>query len=210
MCDRRYRPVGFTLAEVMVTATLSLVLLGLVWSFLVPTFRAYARASARVEMQEQAALVITRMVADLQLCVPAGVGVLSGGPVVLSLQPAVGLNASGQTVWDDHLVVYSWTAPSGTVNRRGWPPSPPALALLLSSGNPCRPSPAQLTQLASQPGAAAATLASQVKSLQLAHTGVGAAVKPPLKITIVLERAVSSQDVERFELSRSISLRQAE
>ena len=128
----RPHPRAFTLVELLVAATLSILLLGMMFAFLVPTMRASVRGSSRVEMQQQAVVALSRMAEDLEATAPAGIAIYAPDampanaadlpqlganwtpllmvkdPVDMSIVRLNNVNASGQQVWDTHAVIYNW------------------------------------------------------------------------------------------------------
>ncbi|MHB2019228.1 MAG: PulJ/GspJ family protein, partial [Candidatus Xenobia bacterium] len=134
----RIRRTAFTIVELLVAATLSILLLGMMFAFLIPTMRASVRGSSRVEMQQQAVVALSRMAEDLEATAAAGIALYvdpanynppavvpaqgpnwtpmlmseapaAGGPgVIMSVVKLNNVNAQGQQVWDTSAIVYNW------------------------------------------------------------------------------------------------------
>lgn len=124
---------GFSLVEMLVTSTVSLVVVGLLYVMLVAGMRLYRQGSTRSELQVTAMLSLTRLGADLDKTTPAGVSVRSDG---LSLVPLRGISADGRQLWLEELVLYHHVPLSRQLVRRRCPPVPEDYSLAL---DPTRP-----------------------------------------------------------------------
>lgn len=188
-------------------ASLSLLALGLGFSYLVPSLRASARSSVRVEMEQQALIAMTRLVQDFA---NTNVGGVSLAPKVLALQPLQGVRDDGVQVWQRQIVVY---AVDGTdLVRFLYPPDPDVpgpLDLGLRNVRPQRLAEPVLASVAEADGVRRERLATGVKALQVQHTGGAAGIGQPLTVTLKMEReaATGRLEPERWTLSRTMFLR---
>lgn len=91
--------------EVLVAAGLSLMILGLLLSVLVPTFRQLHQGSAQVELQQGALHSFRAMIKDLRETTPGALTVTPDGQA-LALIRVVNWTQSGQKVYDTSAQVY--------------------------------------------------------------------------------------------------------
>jgi prepilin-type N-terminal cleavage/methylation domain-containing protein len=144
---------GFSLLELMVAMVLSLVVLGLTIAFLIPTMRASARGSARVEMQQQAVVALGRIASDLERSAPAAVSLNTGAysailpkssptatpppqktPVVLAVQRLANVNSSGDQMWENQMEIYVWDPGAGNPPEKGTVVAVPGAAYTYYTG----------------------------------------------------------------------------
>lgn len=188
-------------------ASLGLMALGLGFSYLVPSLRASARSSVRVEMEQQSLVAIGRLVQDFA---NTNVGGVSLAPRVLALQPLQGVRDDGVQVWRRQIVVY--TVDGTDLVRFLYPPDPDApgpLDLGLRNVRPQRLSASVLASVAEADGVRRERLATGVKALQVRHGGGEYGISQPLTVTLKLEReaATGRTEPERWSLSRTMFLR---
>ena len=101
---------GLTLVEIMIASSVLLLLVGLFFSVLVPTFRCSARDSIKVEMRQSAMHALNRIEKDLKQTVVGGLSLspatssdsLSG----LSLVRFIDVGASGAVTWEERAHIY--------------------------------------------------------------------------------------------------------
>lgn len=112
---------GFSLAELLVGASLALVLSVLLFQALVAAIRLTSRSSERSKAQLEATVVWNRLLRDLQasefsqllivdLPTPPGQGLL--------LPMLEGITASGAREWSKNRVLLHWDRPSKELRRR--------------------------------------------------------------------------------------------
>ncbi|MDQ7821354.1 MAG: type II secretion system protein [Candidatus Eremiobacteraeota bacterium] len=205
---------GFTILELLVACAVLVILMSLVIAFLVPGMRISALGAARVEIQQEALRSIQKINTDLDLSVPAGVGLyITGavpkqGPLYLSVMRLSYVDPQGKQLWEDNLVVYSWKGPGTPLVRKVWTPSSqPALGLTFTT--PSRFLQSQIIQIADEPLLRGQIVARDVAELNMESSSAAPTVSSPVKITIKLSReaATGRKDPEVFELSRTIGLR---
>lgn len=100
---------GFTLAEVMVAAFLSSLILYVIVTLLVPVLRLSTRGAGRLDLDARAYLTQQRLIRSLQSTSRAGVGVgVAEGVTVLTVHPLQGALANNQQQWAPSLTVSTW------------------------------------------------------------------------------------------------------
>lgn len=201
---------GFSLVEILVVCSLlALVLTGVV-SALTAAFRNSARYSARVEMQEQASLVLDMIRVDLERSASSAVTllpqVLPNQPSGLAIQRLAGFTGQGTQEWEPQLLVYYWLPSSQRLKKESWQAGlPPALPVILLDTRPSRITQQDLFDIINDAGSER-VLATGVQQFE-----VGLASPPamqPLVIGLTLERQVPGRaSPERFQLRRFITLR---
>jgi prepilin-type N-terminal cleavage/methylation domain-containing protein len=210
---------GFTLLEVLISASLLLLLLGLLFTFLVPTMKASVRGSVRVEMQQMAVLALNKMVGDLQNTTAAGLSLSQRNPVSIGIVRIEGVTSEGMQIWEKNMIVYALL--DGVLIRKVYPPGPPSIDLNLNGTTPRRVAAANLVTIAKEINGKETIVAKWVKSLRITTAGDNLAENPgdpgptdftiqdPVTVTIELERKESHQpDPEKFRLTRVVSMKQ--
>jgi hypothetical protein len=183
-----------SLLEIMVAGALMLGLTGLVLSVLYPSFRASSRNASRVEMQQQAALVMERLLLDLESAATASVSVHPEG---LAIQQLDGVTGTGLQIWKKELIVYSRMGT--TLVRERWPPAPPVLLVVLVDAYPTRITSVDLAAIIAARNGSERKLAFGVTAFDL---------DPNLSFRIALERKIPGRpESETFELQRRVTLR---
>ncbi|MDQ7826460.1 MAG: prepilin-type N-terminal cleavage/methylation domain-containing protein [Candidatus Eremiobacteraeota bacterium] len=213
---RRNLPQGFTLAEILIAASIMLVVLGLLFAMLVPTARGTTRGTLRVEMQQAALRVMNTLERDLALSAASGLTVSTNGtvgyPVLVGMIPIKTVLEDGTQQWEDKLIVYSWKSPESPVVRKVWQsPGPPSISaqLSLNSVKPLRADEATLGTIAEDPSLAGRVLAGDVTEFKVTQGGTATAVVPPLTVTIKMEKKgnTGSTEPERYELTETMTVR---
>jgi prepilin-type N-terminal cleavage/methylation domain-containing protein len=207
---------GFTLPELLIVLSLTLLLLGLICAFLVPTMRAAILGSTRAEMQQEALRAMNRITQDLLLSAACGVslsvpgGLPGNGPARLGIARIENVDHTGRQIWEQSLIAYSWQGPGNPLVRKVWNPSlPPSLSVIFSPGYPCRLGDSELASIAAEPKLQEQILARDVSEFLITSTGTGSSVSSPVDISITITRkaATGRKNPEVFELKRSITLR---
>lgn len=204
---------GYTLVEILIASTLMLLLLALTFQVIVPTFRTTSERSARVELEQVAALAVNRVVADLESTAPSGVGLLLAltptDPTGMVVHPLLNVDASGGQVWDDKLVVVYFDPGLRRLTRWVWEGGPPAVNPAPTAGNPLRVSPDTVRQLGQEATARGTRLASDVTEFSIGHSGSGGTYEQPFSVEILLQKpGVKNEQVPTsFRLRREVYLR---
>lgn len=224
---------GFTLLELIVAAVLMVLLLGMMFNFLIPTMRASAKGSARVEMQQQAVVALGKIADDVERSAPAGVSINTAGvylgsgnqtsSVCLAVQRLSDVSSGGTQSWDLHITAYCWngltTTPSPLVRKIFNSPLPDGTSL--SQTSPSKLSDSTLNTLLSNTGTYSNdTLATGVLQMQVTSNGIGALLSNPVTVRLVLGRNAATgantyaqtgtaftQYQELFDLQRTVAMR---
>ncbi|GMU50977.1 MAG: hypothetical protein AMXMBFR33_01230 [Candidatus Xenobia bacterium] len=191
-CDRK----GFTLVEIMVAGALSLLVMGLVYAFLVPTMRAQLRGSTRAQLQLEATTALEAMARDLYRSAPGAWSLRTERPAALGLMRQDTVLATGQRAWESFVIVYAQL--DDRLVRRQWPPEPPSLGIPLPGGGaPLRLGAAELAQVANTPAAQSRWLARDVETLAFTQEG------DCLMLSLTLNRRIDRVTVHRAVWPRS-------
>ncbi len=194
---------GLSLPELLVCSGLLLLLMGLLLSFLYPSFRMTSRAAARMEMQQRAQVALDQMVIDLERSGPTSVSfwpsTQANDTVGVSLQRLETFAPSGAPVWESAYIVYHWNPATGRLIREQWPPALPSITPAPESWRPNRLERPQFLELARQPNGSEKCLADGVAVFEPRSS--------PRGLRLVLERNVAGGRRERFEVERRLSLR---
>jgi len=199
--------------EVLVSATLLIMLASLVTAFLVPCMKAQVRGSAQSDEQRQAATSLEAMARDLRGTTYGGVSLLNRQPpddeqfpVVMGIVRASDVNGIGRLVWEEKVVCYVWDRPGQRLFYREWPPGP-GLTVELSTSAPRRLLETDLLIIAGLPPAK--VLAYGVTAMDVQHpAGRGPDVNGPLTISLELHRDVAHQKgPEIVQMTQTIACR---
>ena len=126
---------GMTLLELIVTSGLVVVLGSLFVWFLVTTSQVTSQGSARVDIQQRAALLTRRIAKDLENSSRGAVSLYSKAQpepfVVVVAIPLEDVDADGGRVWAQEVSGYIWSEDDQELFFRGWPPqdNPSAFAV---------------------------------------------------------------------------------
>lgn len=206
----RRRRSGLSLLESLVAAGLLALLTGMALMFLVPSLRMSTRSGLRVEMQQQASVLLERLQVDLEHSAPAGVALLPGRDATqmsgISIQALQGFTSLGAQVWEPKVIAYVWLPGPAVIKRETWTPSlSPSLPVMLMSFRPSRLTYQDLITLSNDPSNPEVVVARGVQLLEVnpGPSGMGAVV-----IHLVLQREVPGRSTpERLEVRRGVMLR---
>lgn len=202
-----------SLLETLVAGTLLTVVMGMILSILIPTFRNTSRGGLRVEMQQQASIALERLVIDLEHGAPASVSVLPAPPASsdvsgVAVQRIDGYSSSGAQQWEKQLVVYYWLPKTRALKREIWMNGmKPALPVTLLDYHPSRITRQDLIEIINDGSSPEKTLARGVSKFKVDYPD-DLSKRQPYQIELRLERvATGKQEPEVLSLKREITLR---
>lgn len=203
---------GMSLLETLLAGALMTMVMGLVLSFLIPTFRNSSRGGLRVEMQQQASIALERLVIDLEHGAPASVSILpapTGTDEVsgVAVQRMEGYTSSGAQLWETQLIVYYWLPKTQTLKREIWNNGmKPSLPVTLLDYHPAHITRQDLISVINDASAPESNLAQGVTKFSVDYPAPPN--QQPYRIQLTLERAPIGQKApEVLTLDRSITLR---
>ncbi|MFN8608074.1 MAG: type II secretion system protein [Vulcanimicrobiota bacterium] len=203
---------AMSLLETLLAGALLTMVMGLVLSFLIPTFRNSSRGGLRVEMQQQASLALEKLVIDLEHGAPASVSILPaplGTDEVsgVAVQRMDGFTSSGTQVWETSLVVYYWLPKTGTLKREIWNNGrQPSLSVTLLDYHPARITRQDLLDIINDGSGPEFNLARGVTRFSVDYPPPPA--QQPYRIQLTLERSPMGQSAnEVLALDRALTLR---
>ncbi|MBI3928495.1 MAG: prepilin-type N-terminal cleavage/methylation domain-containing protein [Armatimonadetes bacterium] len=201
---------GFTLLEVLVAATLSLLVLLVAYQLLVPSTRLAIQGASRTEVQQRCALILGRLVEDLQTSSAAGISYQNSTgpdePAVIAIQPLEEVTSDPRTLYSRQLRTWTWTSADRTLRCHHWSEEPPGI--VLEEVFPNRLDSAALRLLTGLPAAAQTrTVIRDVVELSLSSPAGGGNIGRPLTLRLALEKRANPP--VRFELERAVVLRNA-
>jgi len=136
---------GLTLAELLVWAVLSLIVLGIGGTLLFQVFRTTARGSAIARLEQTGSATLNRLAAELQRTTAKGITIhyeLDWNGIkynVTAIQLLKSVDGQGRSTYADYkgLILYSWTPGVTVLRRREWPNNP-AGGITVSTSDPER------------------------------------------------------------------------
>lgn len=112
---------GLSLAEVLLSATLVLLVMGLAIGFLVPLMGMQRSRAESAEVEQRGAIVTEELRRDLALTNSSGVSLVrTPGELLLGIHGADNVAQDGTLVWSDRLVIYSWRSSEHLWRRGIW------------------------------------------------------------------------------------------
>jgi hypothetical protein len=143
-CDSR----GLSLVEVLISAGLVLLVLGLGTSFLIPLMRMQVDGAESAELGQRSTMLLEELRRDLNQSSAAGLTLLqSEQEVLLAIHASDNVAQDGTLVWKDSLVIYHWTSASKQWRRGVWRDQP---RRVLRAAAPTRLSEDDLRQAATE------------------------------------------------------------
>lgn len=188
------RDPGLTLIEVMVAAALTLLMLGLVYAYLVPSIGSAYKLQQRSHLQQNAVIALARIESAATETSPGGFS---------WTEKACGFNEAGELdpgtgflSWSDRFELFWWDTSDLTLRWKEWPPGPPAASAdELSILSPKRLQPDRLTEVV-EAVAPNKILATGVKLFKVSHQGADA-LEQPVEIELVLQEADETLTVDQ-------------
>lgn len=200
---------GIGLVEVIIGASLALLLLGLLHRLLLPVLHTGARTSVRVHLRQQAEVSIRKLQQDLRLTNGSALSYLPADPaqpdqpVVLALNRVDSVSGAGRRTYQPTVVVYTWDRTNKELRRHRIDPTRLGLAPVLSL--PTLLSDDQLRQVAQGTTGPGYLLAQGVENFDPLGSWP---VTLPVRATIRLEKERGGQDApEVLELNLVLGFR---
>jgi len=176
------------LLEAVLTGTLFLMLLHLLFSIVVPMMRASQKGSEMSDLRQMAALTLETMCSDVEESGAPGLQLFDGA---LSVHPVETISADGSTVWNRQVHFYVWG--QGRLRRCTFPPVPTGIPAP-QQGKPFHLQPSELSAALVAPGT---LLCSDLDEFSV--SGFSAhGLRPPLVFHLRLKR-----DKQVFTLEQS-------
>ncbi len=171
MPHRSSNKAGFSLVEVLISAGLVLLVLGLATSFLIPLLAMQADVSRDIELQQRASLLFEQLRSDIHRSAPAGISLIEEeDSTTLVVHRADDIAQDGTLVWDNQAVIYRWTQANRQLNRLLWTDTH---RKILRASSPTRISASQLHQALASVVALTRTF-TDVTRFDWSHLGAGA------------------------------------
>jgi prepilin-type N-terminal cleavage/methylation domain-containing protein len=210
---------GFTIVEVLVAASIALLVLGVAFALLRPALQRFSQGRTRAELQRQAETTLDRLEIDLRLALAATASVGTGtDPTILGLVRAQDITPQGAQVWEKGVETYIYDPVQQQLRRSEWTPdAPPSLPVttnsLLGAVAPVCLLDAELRQLAPPRGASVL----MCQNLVTFDVQVGTPPGPPspsvhmaspVLLHLVLQASSSASSTpEQYEVKRSVWFR---
>lgn len=164
--------------EAVLTCTLFLMLVQVLFSIVMPMMRASQKASEMSDLRQMAALTLETICADVEESAAPGLHLFSNA---LSVHPVETVSGDGSTVWSRQVSLYAW---SGRRLRRVTFPPLPAGVPAPQQGRPFNLQPAELSAALVAPGP---VLCSDLEEFLV--SGFSAhGLRPPLVLRLSLKR----------------------
>lgn len=210
---------GFTLIEILVVSSVSIVILVLLSDLFITALRRTQDGRLRVDMQQRALFAINRWERDIEKTSTRAMVVKPGEPTCVSMTPVQSINGSGEVIWKEEIVVYAYQKAARTLQRETYPPQQPPLSTELSSMRPYSPTFTELDSLVGTVSGQEIVLCEDVEEFLLSEEGAngepknkgGISGRPetqPLLFHLKLRRTLStSQRFAEFTIDRRYTLR---
>ena len=199
---------GLTLVEILVVATLILVVGALGLNFFVNLTRASLRGLAKGAAEQQCVIIYQRLLRDLQSSSPNAISwqpdLGSSHLRAVAIQPIETFDNTGKIVYaTQHLITYFWEPSTSLLLRREWVTNPPGVTLQIN--DPQRLTGATLENLFTAAGAKVMKFDS-ITAFDLGSTIPPPNLSSPLRLTLGMTLADNLGMKERYFLSRQLVL----
>ncbi|MBS2035973.1 hypothetical protein JST97_13370 [bacterium] len=213
---------GTTVLEMIIALTIVLVVSSIGALLLQSSSRAAIRTTLRTEMQQQALVAMQKILTDLRRSCCSGISIRSGAsPQAIAICPLsqAGLRAgsqpgvanSGELLWSNFFLIYSYDAVAHTLNYREWPPSGPSPTP--EETDPTRPrklSPGRIAQILNIPSTRPVTLLTGLSQFEISYPPGGSdllLIQPiTLKVTLQRKGNTGHPEPETYTYRRSFFL----
>ncbi len=181
---------GFTLTEMLISAFLFLLAIGLAFGYLIPALKIAGRHREQSHMQQTALVALNKIEQAASTTAPGGFSWSETAPVALAFNPVGELQASnGILQWTNHYKVFWWDESRQLLLHRTWPPGPPAASTAETTIiRAKRLAPGRLAELTT-PGNGTAQLAENVVGFSIEQRGKDGNLGQPIKVSLKLGRA---------------------
>jgi hypothetical protein len=195
---RKSHKQGLSIAEILIGATLALLIGGLALDFLTSLYHSATRAAVRDSLQSKASVALTRMVSEMR---QTTVSALETTPAGLGFTRLHSITGTGQKVWEERSLFYFWDEPSFSLYKRECPPTPSTVNLPFSPSRPPHLTEQHLNSLFDPQSEQALMLTDHAKEFVVERDG------SLLTVTLTLEQKSTGERLEKFSTSRSLKLR---
>lgn len=196
----RRRRSAFTLIEVIVGFTLTVLLFSLFFQFLIPALKISTRTTERAETEQQAVIALRNMIKEIETTSLFGVSFRSDGSLV-AVHPVTMVTQNNDRVYADHLVVYKFEKDHNQIVRYTWKDKDDP-----SIDSPRKLSSKELDDIEAHFQPDSRVLVRGVEEFEFTHSGVGDLIKQPFKVRLKMGHQTGDGSRE-FELVRAISMR---
>lgn len=204
------RAKGFTLLEVLIMATVALLILSLLAQLFIVAVRRTHDGRMRVELQQQGLVVLRQLHKDIEKTSARTMAVNLGDPYVLALTPVEAVTATGSVLWKEEIVSYVHSPASKILHRETYPPQAPVFSEILSPFTPYLPTSGELGAQASTDSGQERILSRYVEEFSLTDRSGGTTSfrEQPLILHLKLRRTLSTSDrTADFTIDRRYTLR---
>jgi type II secretory pathway component PulJ len=202
----RKRKLGFTLIEILVFSTVSVLLIGVLAKVFITATKKTEDSRLRVDLQQKALLILRQFEKDISLTAPRGMAAAeSGDDYVLAFTP---IQARNPGQWQSMQILYVFR---GAKKELHWREAlKPDFTEDLFPAKPYLPGPSELLDLASNSTGRARILSANVEDFSLLDRN-GSKTQfqsQPLVLDMKLRRPLSHSDrFAEFTVQRRFSLR---
>ncbi len=207
---RRSNRKGFSLVEVLIMATVALIILAVLAELFILALRRTHDGRIKVEMQQEALVVLRHFEKDLEITSARTMAATTGPPYVLALTPIAAVTATGSVLWKEEIVSYVHVPADRTLHRETYPPKAPAFADILSPFTPYLPTQTELNSQGTTASGVERILSRHVEEFSVTDRN-GATTnfqEQPLLLHLKLRRTLSSSDrTADFTIDRRYTLR---
>ena len=214
---------GFTLIEILVVSTVSIIILVLLSDLFITALQRTQDGRLRVDMQQRALFALNKWERDLEKTSARVMVVKPGEPMCVALPQADSLDGYGQVFWTEQaneisgedapeIVVYAYKKAERILQRETYPPEDPRISGKHLGMRPYLPTFTELDSLTSTVSGQEVTLSEDVEEFALKDgNGNDVSGKPttqPLLFHLKLRRPLStSQRFAEFTIDRRYTLR---
>lgn len=202
---------GFSIVEVMVIASVSLVILALLADVFIQALHRTEDGRLRVDMQQRAVFAINVWERDIEKTSARAMVVREGDPYCVALTKAERVSGDKGTVtWMPEIICWAYKKGERVWQRETYPPKEPSFGKELSQLAPYLPTSGELEALAKTDGGTEKIMCDNVEEFSLTdkNGNTGVLKMQPLLFRLKLRRPLStSERLADFTVERRYTLR---
>lgn len=201
---------GFSIAEMMVVASVAFVILVLLTDVFLTVFKRTQDSRLRVDLQQHAIFAVSRWERDLERTAARAMVVKPGDPMCVAMTQAGAISGNGLVSWQEEIICWAFQKGERVVIRDTYPPKAPVFGGEPSVGTPYLPTFTELDGLIEETSGAEKIMCRDVEEFSLTNSkgATSALDDQPLILTLKLRKPLSEPErFAEFAIERRYTLR---
>lgn len=199
---------GVTLVELLVGATLLVLVFVLTFGYLIPATKAAYRYRTRSHLHQLAVVVLARLEEAAGTTAPGGLSWSESDPVALGFNPVDRVQAGNAALlWTNRFELFWWDQSAQALKHTNWPPGPPTQeageSSILKAKRLSRSRIREITLNAPQ----SRVLAEGVTGFSVTHAGDESTLIQPVKVSIEITETGPREAQDKQVVRQSLTFR---